>query len=101
MEVAQPNRVIHSVILHQYSAPSEPDSTLFDDMINAINGLIVVFAEKIHHTHCHPVAINSFRLLIKFSMSFYNNFVDDPNSSWIRTLTAVKLKVIGFFFQIF
>lgn len=85
----------HSQVTHQLSAPNQSDHSP-SDPVQSINGLIVIFREKLDHPTCYAQAINAFNLVIRFYSQFLKvhptHELDLHSHVQMRTKTVILLK---------
>ncbi|KAI2800138.1 Tuberous sclerosis 2-like protein [Blomia tropicalis] len=80
----------HNQIMHQHSAPNHSDQSQHCDPIKTINGLIIIFQEKLDHPNCHSVAVHAFTLVIKF----YSHFLNSSTTPYSYANTPKNVQLI-------
>lgn len=85
--------------MHQHSAPITNELSIYDDAVQSVNGLIIIFTENITHIHCHLAAVNAFRSMVKVLTNIQkfhssdDSHLSNINSSYTRTLSLIKRKL--------
>lgn len=100
LETTSQQRLQHiGPITHQHSAPITNELSIFDDAVQSVNGLKIIFTENITHIHCHLAAVNAFRFMVKVLVNIQKFHSSDDshssntNSSYTRTLSLIKRKL--------